>query len=62
MKEGGQNDGQVTPEEFVEYYRNISCSIDDDNYFDLMMNNSWNIKGDSAVYKKYEKGWANEEA
>ena len=56
MKEGGQNDGQVTPEEFVEYYRNISCSIDDDNYFDLMMNNSWNIKGDSAVYKKYEKG------
>lgn len=27
-----------------------------------MMNNSWNLKGDAQTYKKYEKGWGNEEA
>ena len=26
------------------------------------MNNSWNLRGDATTYKKYEKGWANEEA
>ena len=26
-----------------------------------MMNNSWNIKGDAQTYKKYDKGWADEE-
>ena len=62
MKEGGQNDGRVTLEEFTEYYKNISSSIDNDDYFALMMNNSWNIKGDANTYKKYEKGWANEDA
>jgi len=62
LKEGGENDGRVTVEEFIEYYKNISCSIDDDSYFSLMMNNSWNIKGDATPYKKFEKGWANEDA
>ena len=45
----------------MEYYTNISVSIDNDDYFALMMNNSWNIKGDAQTYKKYDKGWANEE-
>ena len=27
LKEGGQNDGRVTLEEFTEYYNNISISI-----------------------------------
>lgn len=62
LKEGGQNDGRVTLEEFTEYYNNISSSIDNDDYFALMINNSWNVKGNSATYAKYEKGWANEEA
>lgn len=31
----------------MEYYKNISASIDNDEYFSLMMNNSWNIKGDA---------------
>lgn len=26
-----------------------------------MMNNSWNLKGDAQTYKKYDKGWANED-
>lgn len=62
IKHGQEADGKITIEEFVEYYRNISCSIDNDDYFALMMNNSWNIKGDAPTYQKYEKGWANEEA
>lgn len=26
-----------------------------------MMNNSWNLKGDADTYKKFDKGWANED-
>jgi len=49
----------VTKEEFEEYYNNISSSIDNDQYFELMMNNAWKInEGD----KTYGKGWANEAA
>lgn len=55
----GQPDGQITLDEFIEYYTNISASIDNDEYFALMMNNSWNISGDSTTYKKYDKGWTN---
>lgn len=56
---GTQADGQITLDEFVEYYTNISASLDNDEYFALMMNNSWNLSGDSKTYKKYEKGWTN---
>ena len=38
-------DGKVTPEEFCEYYSNVSASIDDDDYFELMMRNAWHISG-----------------
>lgn len=44
-------------DEFIEYYTNISASLDNDDYFALMMNNSWNLSGDSNTYKKYEKGF-----
>jgi Ca2+-binding EF-hand superfamily protein len=40
-------DGKVTLEEFVEYYNNISCSIDNDSYFDLMISNAWQLDGSS---------------
>jgi len=33
----------VTKEEFEEYYNNISASIDDDQYFQLMMENAWKL-------------------
>jgi hypothetical protein len=61
-REQREPDGRVTLDEFVEYYKNISSSIDNDEYFALMMNNSWNLKGNSQAYAKYEKGWANEDA
>lgn len=47
---GSRADGQITLEEFVEYYTNISASIDLDEYFALMMNNSWNLSGDATTY------------
>ena len=61
LKENRPSDGKVSLEEFTEYYRNISSSIDNDDYFTLMMNNSWNLRGDASPYQKYEKGWSNED-
>jgi hypothetical protein len=52
---GLAHDSQVSLDEFCEYYTNISASIDDDQYFQLMMNNSWNLKGDANTYKKFAK-------
>ena len=56
-----QSDGRVTVEEFVEYYRNISCSVDNEEYFALIINNSWNVKGDATTYQTYKKGWKMED-
>jgi calcyphosin len=38
-------DYSVTLEEFEEYYANVSCSIDDDRYFQVMMTNAWHLDG-----------------
>lgn len=50
-----QRNSQVTLEEFIEYYNNISMSIDNDQYFDLMIRNAWNLDN-----KTYAKGWKRE--
>jgi hypothetical protein len=42
-----KGDGKVTLEEFIEYYNNISCGIDNDSYFDLMISNAWQLSGSS---------------
>eukprot|EP01038_Epipyxis_sp_PR26KG_P004385 gene4385-6201_t len=42
---GGVKDGVVTRPEFENYYANLSASIDDDNYFELMIRNAWHISG-----------------
>ena len=49
-------DGRVDMEEWIEYYNNVSMSIDDDKYFELMMNSAWNLDN-SRVTKK---GWGGE--
>jgi hypothetical protein len=38
-------DNKVTVDEFIEYYNHISCSIDNDSYFDTMMTNAWGLSG-----------------
>lgn len=40
-----EKDGKVTPAEFIEYYGNVSSSIDNDDYFELMIRNAWHISG-----------------
>ena len=45
----GEVDGQITWEEFEEYYKDISASIDDDDYFELMMRNAWRIPGGKGM-------------
>jgi Ca2+-binding EF-hand superfamily protein len=57
--DGGTNDRRVTREEFDEYYNNISSSIDNDQYFELMMNNAWKLT-EAPAYTK-NKAWRNEE-
>ena len=50
LRENRASDGKVSLDEFVEYYKNISSSIDNDDYFTLMMNNSWNLRGNASPY------------
>jgi len=40
-----KKDGVVQYEEFEDYYKDVSASIDDDDYFELMIRNAWHIAG-----------------
>lgn len=44
---GGIRDRSVTLDEFMEYYNNVSASIDHDQYFELMMINAWKLHGEA---------------
>lgn len=43
--DGTEKDGKVTVKEFCKYYANLSSSIDEDDYFELMIRNAWHISG-----------------
>jgi Ca2+-binding EF-hand superfamily protein len=43
--EDGTKDGKVTPDEWCKYYSNVSASVDEDDYFELMIRNAWHISG-----------------
>lgn len=47
----GSRDGLVTLDEFIEYYQNVSSSIDEDDYFELMIRNAWHISGGQGQYE-----------
>ena len=48
-------DRSVTLKEFIEYYTNVGSTIDNDQYFELMITNAWNLND-----KTYSKGWGGE--
>jgi len=48
--DAGEKDGKVTPVEFCKYYSNISASIDEDDYFELMIRNAWHISGGEGQF------------
>lgn len=58
MRNNSAPDHIVTKEEFDEYYNNISASIDNDQYFELMMNNAWKL---NEADRSYSKGWSNKD-
>jgi hypothetical protein len=43
FKSQNEIEGKVTPAEFIEYYTNVSISIDQDDNFELMVRNTWDI-------------------
>ena len=49
-------DGIITMQEWLEYYNNVSMSIDTDDYFQVMMNSTWNLDGKRVT----KKGWGGE--
>lgn len=55
IKNPKDKDRQINLKEFTEYYTNVSASIDNDQYFELMMTNAWNLNNTS-----YKKGWGAE--
>jgi Ca2+-binding EF-hand superfamily protein len=44
---GGRN-GVITKQQFTNHYKNVSSSIGDDDYFELMMRNAWHMPGGSG--------------
>lgn len=52
----GEKDHIITKDEWIAYYNNVSMSIDDDAYFELMMTNAWNLDGSKVT----KKGWGGE--
>ena len=50
----------ISLEEWIEYYQNVSMSIDDDAYFELMMNNCWKMNK-NTTYNNNKKGWSNKD-
>ena len=44
-------DGKVTKEEWIDYYRDVSASIDEDDYFELMIRNAWHLDGGEGQYE-----------
>lgn len=49
---GGDIEGMVTLSEFINYYTNIGACVDNDEYFDLMVRNSWHVGGDRQEVSK----------
>ena len=57
---GTESDNVITIEEFLEYYENVSMVIDDDAYFETLLNNTWKM-GINTTYNNDKKSYKNED-
>ena len=48
---GVDHSRDVTLNEWILYYHNISSNCDDDDYFKKILNNVWNMDGKGFKYK-----------
>jgi hypothetical protein len=55
MLDKSSRDGKIEQKEFIEYYRNIGATIDNDQFFELMITNAWNLND-----KSYSRGWGSQ--
>jgi len=55
LKHPEDKDRKITLKEFEEYYTNVGATIENDQYFELMITNAWNLND-----KTYSKGWGGE--
>ena len=51
---GTETNNIITIEEFLEYYENVSMTIDEDEYFEYLLNNTWDL-GLDIKYKNIIK-------
>lgn len=56
LSHADSRDGRIDMTEWIEYYNNVSMSIDDDKYFEVMMNSAWNLDNSKVT----KKGWGGE--
>ena len=49
-------DGTVTLDEFREYYNNLSGTIEDDKFFELIITNAWGL----SHVEPYQKAWTSD--
>ena len=52
---GTETNNIVTIEEFLEYYENVSMTIDEDDYFEYLLNNVWNLGLDIKYKNEIKK-------
>ena len=52
---GTESNNIVTIEEFLEYYENVSMTIDEDEYFEYLLNNVWNLGLDLKYKNEIKK-------
>jgi hypothetical protein len=45
-------ESKVSLDSWIEYYTTVSASIEDDDYFESMMNKVWNLDGEAQVQKQ----------
>ena len=52
---GTETNNIITIEEFMEYYENVSMTIDEDEYFEYLLNNTWDLGLDIKYKNEIEQ-------